>query len=76
MKRTLGFVMFIVALVAWLYLYFGMPFTGIVDVVLQMATWLIGIVGLSMVVAVQSSKKKALDSIVPFNSKTNLNFLN
>ena len=52
MKRTLGFVMFIVALVAWLYLYFGMPFTGIVDVVLQMATWLIGIVGLSMVVAV------------------------
>ena len=52
MKRTVGFVMFIVALVAWLYLYFGMPFTGILDTVLQMATWLIGIVGFSMAVAV------------------------
>ena len=58
MKRTLGFVMFIVALVAWLYLYFGMPFTGIVDVVLQMATWLIGIVGFSMAVAVYPSKRR------------------
>ena len=51
-KRTVGFVMFIVAIVAWLYLYFGMPFTGILDTVLQMATWLIGIVGFSMAVAV------------------------
>ena len=57
-KRTVGFVMFIVAIVAWLYLYFGMPFTGILDTVLQMATWLIGIVGFSMSVAIYPSKKR------------------
>ena len=57
-KRTVGFVMFIVAIVAWLYLYFGMPFTGILDTVLQMATWLIGIIGFSMAVAEYPSKRR------------------
>ena len=56
--RALGYVIFALAIVAWLYLYFGMPFTGILDTVLQMATWLIGIVGFSMAVAVYPSKRR------------------
>ncbi len=56
--RAAGFVMFVGALATWLYLYFGMPFTGILDTVLQMATWLIGIVGFSMAVAVYPSKRR------------------
>lgn len=56
--RILGFVMFIAAIAAWMYLYFGMPFSGILDVVLQMATWFIGILGFSMTVAVYPYKRK------------------
>lgn len=56
--RALGSVMLALAIVAWLYLYVGMPFTGIFNTVLQMATWLIGIVGFSMAVAVYPSKRK------------------
>ena len=50
--RILGFVIFIVAIAAWMYLYFGMPFSGILDVVLQIATWFIAIVGIAMTIAV------------------------
>ncbi len=56
--RTAGLVMFVGALATWLYLYFGMPFTGILDAVLQMCTWFIGIVGFSMAVAVYPSKRR------------------
>ena len=56
--RALGYVMFALAIVAWLYLYFGMPFTGILDAALQMCTWLIGILGFSMAVAEYPLKKR------------------
>ena len=57
-KRIIGYAIFALAIVAWMYLYFGMPFTGILDAVLQIATWFIGIIGFSMSVAIYPSKKR------------------
>ena len=55
--RTAGFVMFVGALATWLYLYFGMPFTGILGKVLQMVTILIGGLGFAMTVALYPCEK-------------------
>ena len=55
--RAIGVLIFALAFVTELYLYIGMPFTGILGKVLQMVTILIGGLGFAMTVALYPCEK-------------------
>ena len=56
--RAIGLMIMIVAIATESYLYLWMPFTGILDDVLQMVAILIFVVGLAMTVAVYPCEKR------------------
>lgn len=56
--RILGSIIFAVALIAWMCLYFLQPFTGAIDVVLQIATWILGGIGFAITVAVYPCERR------------------